>query len=163
MNGKLGGRPKGKKTEATLEKEKVLAAFKERTMQVADVLLNSQLTLAKGQTFLYKIEKYWEGSGKNRILRKKKPQIVTAQWEIEDYLEGKIESGEEDDYEATYYFITTKEPNNNAIDSLLDRAFGKASQSIAVSGGLNISKVLDELEQEKKNESNLKQRSKTSR
>lgn len=133
-NGKKGGRPKGKKSASTLEKEAVLAAFRTRVMRSADILFNSQITLAKGQTFLYKIEKYWETAGKTKVLRKKKPQLVTAQWEIEAYLHGELNDGDLDDYEATYYFITTKEPNNQAADSLLDRAFGKSTQITELTG-----------------------------
>ena len=32
-----------------------------------------------------------------------------------------------DDPEATYYFITTTPPDNKALDSMLDRALGKAA------------------------------------
>jgi len=97
-------------------------------MKAADVLFAAQLTLARGQTFLYKIEKYYEGRGDNRVLRRKEPKLVTEQWEIEAYLQGVIEGGELDDPEATYYFITTRSPDNRAIDSLLDRALGKSVQ-----------------------------------
>jgi hypothetical protein len=38
-----------------------------------------------------------------------------------------------------------KEGNKDARDWLTDRAFGKASQSLAITGNLNIAKVLDEL------------------
>jgi hypothetical protein len=127
-NGKKGGRPKGSKSPATLEREAVQAALRQRTLRNADVLYDAQITLAKGQTFLYKIEKYYEGSGKNRVLKRKKPQLVTSQYEIEDYLENRLDEGDLEDKEATYYFLTTKEPNNQAIDSMLDRALGKAIQ-----------------------------------
>lgn len=122
------GRKKGSKSAATLEREATLKHFRERTMRAADILFNSQLSLARGLAFLYKIEKYWEGTGRHRVLRQKKPQLVTDQWEIEAYLEGQLEEGDLDDREATYYFITTKEPDNKAIDSLLDRALGKSVQ-----------------------------------
>src|SRR4051812_42190217 len=106
------GRKKGSKEAATLQKEAVLVALRQRIMQSADLLFDAQMTLARGQTFLYKIEKYYEKVGNQRVLRRKKPQLVTEQWEIEAYLEGKIVEGELEDYEATYYFITTKLPDN---------------------------------------------------
>jgi len=56
-----------------------------------------------------------------------KPRLVTAQWEIESWLEGQIDNGDmedENDPQATYYFITTKEPNNIAIDSSALRRCG---------------------------------------
>ncbi len=135
INGKKGGRPKGSKSPITIEKEAALKAFREKVYTLADSLLYNQLSLARGQTFLYKIEKYYETVGKSKVLRKKKPKLVTAQWEIEAYLEGKIDEGEMEDFEDTYYFITTKEPNNQAIDSLLDRSFGKPSQNMDLTSG----------------------------
>lgn len=129
------GRKKGTKSAATLEKEAVMAAFRQRAMKVADLLLDSQLTLARGQTFLYKIEKEWRGKGKSGYWFKKAPKLVTEQWEIEAFLEGEISSNEDDnDPGATYYFLTTKEPNNQAVDSILDRTFGKSIQGVELSG-----------------------------
>lgn len=135
-NGKKGGRPKGSKSENTLMKEAVLAEFRKKAMESADVLFTSQLHLAKGQTYLYKIEKEFvatSNDGKRGYWRKKKPRIVEAQWEIESYLMGKVEEGDEDDDQdpkATYYFLTVKDPDNKAIDSILDRTFGKSVQSV---------------------------------
>lgn len=120
------GRKKGKKTAKTLEREAVLAEFRQRTMRSSDVLFNSQITLARGQTFLYKIEKELiVGPKGGKSYRAKRPELVTSQWEIEAYLEGKLEDHDIQDREATYYFLTTKEPNNGAIDSMLDRSLGK--------------------------------------
>jgi hypothetical protein len=164
--GKLGGRPKGTKSKKTLEKEAVLAAFRERAMRASGVLFDSQLTLARGQTFLYKIEKEWVSLGETKggkekgYWKKLKPVLVESQTEIESYLEGMIEEGDPDDDQdrgATYYYLTTKEPNNNAIDSLLDRTFGKAAQSVAITGSLNISKVLDDIENEDGNTNSNRQ------
>lgn len=129
-NGKKGGRPKGSKTKVVLERDAIMRAYKQRVMQSADVLLNAQLTLAKGMTHLYKIEKYYKGRGKDKKLIHKKPKLVTDDWEIKAYLNGILEDGELEDPADTYYFITTKNPDNRALDSMLDRAFGKASQSI---------------------------------
>ena len=149
-NGKKGGRPKGTKNPATLERERVLAELRQRTMRVAGVLFDSQLALARGQSYLYKIEKYREKVGKNYVLKKKKPKLVTEQWEIEQYLEGLVEEGNMQDPEDTYYFIVTRQPNTKAIDSLLDRTFGKAQQNIDfTSGGKAIGEILDELDDTK--------------
>lgn len=127
-NGKKGGRPKGSKSKTTLEREKVLAAIRQRILSQADGILDAQLTLARGLTYLYKIEKYYEGRGKNRVLKRKQPKLVTSQIEIEAYLAREVDEGDMEDPEDTYFFITTKDPNNQAIDSLLDRTFGKAVQ-----------------------------------
>lgn len=133
-NGKKGGRPKGRKSDATLEKEAILREYRQKILQSADILFGSQLHLARGMTYLYKIEKELQvGPKGGKKYVKSKPQLVTEQWEIESYLMGKVEEGDEDDENdpnATYYFITTKDPDNRAIDSMLDRTFGKATQPI---------------------------------
>lgn len=134
-NGKKGGRPKGKKSAKTLEREAVLAAFRQKILSAADVLFTAQLHIATGQTYLYKIEKELQigPKGGKKYIRSK-PKLVTDKREIEQYLMGLIEEGDpenEDDPNATYYYLTTKDPDNKAIDSLLDRAFGKATQPIS--------------------------------
>lgn len=137
-NGKKGGRPFGSKNKTTLEKQAALERFQERVRSVVDPLFDYQLTLARGQTFLYRIDKEEIGKGKYRKL---KPVLVTNQQEIENYLEGLVEEGDmEDDTDpaAAYYFLTTKEPSNFAIDSLLDRTFGKAAYAEPIETKLTI-------------------------
>ena len=56
-NGKKGGRPKGTKDPQTLIKEKVQEAINQRVFAIADSILTPQISIAKGQQFLYKIEK----------------------------------------------------------------------------------------------------------
>lgn len=135
QNGKKGGRPKGKKNTATLEKEAVLAVFRDKVMKSADVLFNSQLHIATGLTYLYKIEKELQiGPKGGKKYVRSKPILVEDRSEIERYLMGLIEEGEvedENDPNATYYYITAKDPDNKAIDSMLDRTFGKAAQPIS--------------------------------
>lgn len=113
------GRPKGSKNPETIEKERVLRALREKVMKSADVLYRAQMTLALGQTYLYKVS-----------ARDKKAILITDAETIEHFLQTK---GEEDSLfeEGAYYFLTTKEPDNKAIDSLLDRTFGKATQPIS--------------------------------
>jgi len=138
------GRPKGAKSKATLEKEKVFAALRQRILRKADSLLDSQFSLAHGQQFLYKIEKTKVIGPKGGISYKsEKPKLVTDEWEIRAYLDELVDkhNGEfldEHDRSATYYFITTKEPNNMALDSMFDRAFGRATQNqnVELSGTL---------------------------
>jgi len=137
-NGKKGGRPKGKRSKSTLEKEAVLAEVRKRIMANAQRILDSQLSLSQGQTFLYKIEKKKEIGPRGGVsYKRQKPALVTAQWEIEKYLNGLIGEGDpenENDPAATYYFITTKEPNNMAIDSMFDRAFGTPTKRVEMTG-----------------------------
>ena len=138
-NGKKGGRPPGVKTYATLQKEAVLKVLRLEIMGVAHVLFKEQLHLATGRSYLFKIEKkkITEGTGKNKTVKyvNKKPKRVTKELEILDYLKGIVENGDIHDYgdpTATYFYITAKDADNKAIDSLLDRAFGKSVQQIAI-------------------------------
>lgn len=112
-----------------------MKVFRQKVMQSADVLYASQMTLARGQTYLYRIDKEEIiGPKGGKSYRNKKPELVTSQWEIEEYLQGLIEEGDKDDENdphAAYYFLTTKDPDNKAIDSMLDRTWGKATQPFA--------------------------------
>ncbi len=135
---KGSGRKKGGENQATKVKRATLKQFQDRVTKVVDILFDSQMTLARGQTFLYKIEKEKVVGPKGGVsYRKQRPVQVIDQREIEDYLEGLITEGDEDDDKdpnATYYYITAKEPDNKAIDSMLDRTFGKATQPIGGPG-----------------------------
>lgn len=109
-------------------------------MSAADELYIAQRTLARGQTFLYKIEKERiEGPKGGVSYRSKPPKQVTDPEEVLRYLEREVDKANGDiedefDRSATYYYITTKEPSNQALDSLLDRTFGKAVQAVELSG-----------------------------
>lgn len=146
--GKLGGRPKGRKNSKTIEKEIIKKHFDERILRATDSLIDAQLSLARGQTFLYKIEKEWVKTGESKngkeqgYWRSLKPKLVENTHEIESYLEGLTDEGDVDDDQdpgATYYFLTTKEPNNMAIDSLHNRVHGKPKESIDVTGEIKFS------------------------
>ena len=117
-NGRLGGRPKGGKNASTLEREEVMRQFRERVARMMPALTHAQAALAKGLTFLYVIKTDKKGN-------KSAPQIVTDTETIEAYLSDELVN---DDHE--YYFMATEKPNNSALDSLQDRAFGKATQPI---------------------------------
>ena len=140
------GRKSGSKNPATLERNKVLEAIRQRIMGKADFLITKQLHLAAGQQFLYKIEKEYiqtgtdKKGGKKGYWKNKRPKLVTEESEIRFYLENlvAIANGDmEDDQDpgATYYFITTKEPSNQAVDSMLDRTFGRATQPVCGEDG----------------------------
>lgn len=137
INGKRGGRPKGTRTKAALERDKVMAAWRQRVFQFADALLDSQMTLARGQTFLYKVEKEWVQTGKGGFFKKKRPVIVEDPEEIRAFIEREGEGAnpdEDQDGGDIFYYLTTKEPSNQAIDSMLDRAAGKAIATTQVQG-----------------------------
>lgn len=112
------GRPEGSQNKNTIEDKIVKEEFRQRVLKNMNVLINSQMSLAQGCQLLFKVKKSKKGENA-------KPELVTRQSEIEDYL-----AGEYDDEDGVYYFITTKVPDNKAIDSLIDRVFGKAPQSV---------------------------------
>jgi hypothetical protein len=136
------GRKPGKKLPKTLEREKTLEAYRQRVLKLADKLLDKQLVLANGQQFLYKIEKEWIKTGageKAGYWRGKKPELVENESEIREYLEHFVEEANgdpEDDQDpsATYYFITTKEPDSRTLDSIFDRTFGRSTQAVEIGG-----------------------------
>lgn len=146
-NGKKGGRPKGKKNAATLEREAVSKIYQQKILNAANILFNKQMHLASGQTYLYKIEKELQigpKGGKKYI--SSRPKLVTSQQEIEDYLTGLIEEGDydnEDDPNATYYFLTTEKPDGKAIDSMLDRGLGKVPTTLSNPDGSPLTLVFD--------------------
>lgn len=130
INGKKGGRPPGRRNAATLQRERVAMEVRQRIMRIAQRILDSQISLAVGQQFLYKIEKTpVKGPKGGTSYQKSKPILVTNPAEIEAYLDGEFGDGDSvndpHDPAADYYFITTKPPSNEAISSLMDRALGK--------------------------------------
>jgi hypothetical protein len=108
------GRPRGSKNKLTKEAKSKERTVKERVLKNLDSLINAQLTLAKGQNFLYEIKMKNVGDR-----RKPVHVLVTDQKKIKAFLDGELE--------GEYFYVTSKEPDSKAIDSLLDRAFGRAS------------------------------------
>lgn len=121
------GRPEGSQNKATLEKKLVEEEMKQRVLRSADQLMNAQMNLAQGVQMLFKIVKDEDGK------KVGKPELVTDQIEIEEYLAGEYEGGDTD-----YYFMTTERPDNKALDSLFDRTLGKAVQRVGNPDGSNI-------------------------
>jgi hypothetical protein len=108
------GRPRGSRNKLTKEAKKKERTIKERVIKNLDALINSQLSIAKGQNFLFEIQM------KNVGGRRKPLHIqVTDPKRIKAFLDG--------DLEGEYFYVTAKEPDNKAIESLLDRAFGKST------------------------------------
>lgn len=139
INGKKGGRPKGVKTLAVLKREEVMEKWRQRVFKFADNLLDSQVTLARGQMFLYRIDKEYVLTGKGKgFWRKMRPVQVQEEEEIRGFIEREADGTNpvEDDSESgsSYYYITAKEPSNQAIDSMLDRAGGKAVATTQIQG-----------------------------
>lgn len=125
QNGKKGGRPKGKKSVVTLEREEALKQFRQRVTDATHHLLNAQMGLAVGSQYLFKI--------KTHKGQKSDPILVKEQWELEAYLRGDFEDEEFKKGDNTvYYFLTTKDPDNRALEALFNRTHGKPQESLAV-------------------------------
>ena len=123
------GRPKGPVSLVKRTKAEAKDRFIFRVQQNVDTLFNAQLSLAKGEQHLF--VKYHTGEGKDR---RAFVDIVTDPETISQYLtdNGEALNRATDD---EYYYIATRPANNQAIDSLLNRAFGKAPEKIEIDGG----------------------------
>lgn len=137
QNGAKGGRPPGRKNDKTLLLEAEHEAFQQLVLQNLRPLFDAQLSVAKGASFIYRITEGPRGG-------KSDPELVTDPDEIHEAIQaiaaggGEGEITEETNDETThyrYYHITTKAPETRAIDSLIDRAFGKSVQRIAGGDG----------------------------
>jgi len=121
------GRRVGSKNKATLEKQKVLEAFSQRVMAKADALFNAQFSLAVGSAKVFRIDEEGEGKNKKRV-----HSLVTDPDEIKALLDE--HDGGPGEVKGSYYYITTASPDNKALDSLLNRAFGKPKETHEVTG-----------------------------
>lgn len=126
------GMPLGFKRKGFTPSEVILASdiedeFKNRVAFSAHKLLNAQMSLALGTTHLYKKVKCLSENGKDEIF---KHVLVTDPTEVRQFLDDPLMTNGED-----YYYISTKEPDQRAIDSLLDRLLGKASTRVVGAKG----------------------------
>lgn len=149
LYGKVGGaregagRPKGSVSKKTMDEKMAEDYIRKRVMRSLPKIMDSQMNLARGCQYLFKLKKVFdEKKGIWYVPKFSKAQIVKDKNEIADYISGEFEGREDCDY----YFITSDKPDNKALDSLLDRTLGKATQNINAKVGLTISDLLKELE-----------------
>lgn len=115
------GRRKGSANKATLERMAVMRQLEQRIMGAADRLFEAQFTLARGTSHLYRVDMVGD---------KRTVVLVTDTEEIRAYFDALEQETEPDGF----YFITAEKPDNRAIDSMLDRAFGKSVARHELSG-----------------------------
>lgn len=120
------GRKKGGKNKSTLVREEAERIFKDKVLDSMEALLRSQMALAKGVSFLYKVKIEMGSKGAKH---RSAPQRITDPTVIDEFLAGKYDESEDE-----YYFITTEKPDNKALDSLIDRVFGKSVSKLELSG-----------------------------
>lgn len=123
------GRPKHSKNKSTIEREEALRQFKERVATNTHKLFNAQLDLAIGEKYLMVVRTIGSGTKSRR-----ETEVVTNIDTIKQYLdsEGNI------DTDGEYYFMTTKPANNMALDSLLNRTFGRPKDDEGEAEEINI-------------------------
>lgn len=127
------GRPAGATSEETKAQREALAKFKERVRKRLDRLFNAQASLAEGLQYLYKGE--MDDKGKMEYTQ------ITDPDEIKAALDAGLDKMED----GKIFFITAKDPDTKALDSLLDRTFGKAKEVIELDNKKPLAKVQLEL------------------
>lgn len=137
------GRPKGTKEQHTLARDAARVLLESKVIAAHEPLILAQLSIAIGQQFLFKIEKQLLiGPKGGKTYKPLPPKMVTDPKEIELYLLGLVVNGDmykETDPAATYYYITTKEPNNMAIDSLFNRLHGRPKETLDLNANVQFS------------------------
>ena len=113
---KRGIANKGKLHPHTLDARRIYAEYRQGILEKAQQLLRRHMIPAMGCTYVYK------KVGENRVLVEDPLEIEEALNVIDD-AEGYDESERS---EAHYYYIVTKDPDWRAIESLMNRVFGKA-------------------------------------
>lgn len=130
------GRPPGAVNEDTRMRQEKLNEIKNRIANAANSIVNAQLGMARGSSYLFHTKWITDKSGK----MVKSTERVTDPDIIESYL-----NGEYDDLQDEFYYITTKSPNNFALDSLLNRAFGKPKETLEVQDRSQRKKIIVEI------------------
>lgn len=120
------GRKPGQLEQKTVEKIHIKKALDERIMRHTDELFTAQFSLAVGLTYVYRVEETLLNNGKV----KREHILVTDPEEIKRVLDG--EDGGSAQIGKDFFIVATNAPDNRAIDSLLDRTFGKAPQSVEI-------------------------------
>lgn len=115
------GRKKGSENADTKERRIALERFKSRVAKKIDKIFNAQADLALGTSHLFRIDTIGEGEKSKKV-----HTLVTDPDEIKSFLDGEFENGQD------YYYITTKSPNNLALESLLNRTFGRPKETIEI-------------------------------
>jgi hypothetical protein len=90
-------------------------------------LFHSQFLLARGVVYVYRIDRHHRKGEPTRV----EHVLLEEPREIADALDIIANSDPNGDDDGNgFYYVMTKPPENKAIDSLLDRALGKAAQML---------------------------------
>lgn len=126
------GRKKGKFTPEKLEAMKVKEAFTQRVLKHADRLFNAQMALAVGeQVLMVKVTERGPKGAKTRVYHEQVTDMATIKEFLDDSDGMPTNLGDDD----RWYYLSTRPANNQALDSLINRALGKVPETIDIGGG----------------------------
>lgn len=117
------GRKKGSVSQKTLDKLAVIREYKNRVAHHANQLFDAQFSNAIGNTYVYEVIEH-----RTKDKTWKEHVLVTSQQQIKAVLDA--HHGDSGTVDNQYFIVTTEKPDNRAIDAMLDRAFGKAVNTI---------------------------------
>lgn len=132
----------GKKKQPTIDRENVLNMAKDIIAGRTRKLVDTQTMLALGTIKIFRIR--YLLVNKKRVAQK--PELVTDDETIKEVLYHEYADGEDPSDDSEYFFVTTKDPENQAIKDLLDRTFGKATENKVLTVDKQMGAILDELE-----------------
>lgn len=121
----------GYRAPQTIERMTAKRLMIQRITQSTDGLLNAQLNKAHGETFL--MCRTTTGKGREKRVS---VDVVTDTETIKAFLmdDGDTLNHDGGDDDKYYYYISKKPADNNAIQSLFDRAYGKATEKVELGG-----------------------------
>lgn len=117
INGQKGGKPPGSKSERTLIKEQVKAEMYQRIFGMTQRLVNAQYKIAIGT---HKMVQMIKGPGDT---------MMTRTIRDEEEMQRLLDEGE---YGIDYIILVGKEGDWKAANALLDRAMGKAKETLDI-------------------------------
>lgn len=124
------GRKPGGKNAATLERDAVARAIQQQIMTKASDLVRAGLLAAFGTTFVYRIDE--EVNSRGTVTSRKHVKVIDPD-EIGRALDAIENDGGLDDDSEKYYYVSKNGPDYKAIQMLLDRALGKAKETVELS------------------------------
>jgi hypothetical protein len=122
------GRKPGSLAKKTLEKAKIQEAFNQRVLAHADALFNAQLKLATGSQRVFRIDETLDKKGNT----KREHVLVDDPDEIKALLDE--HEGADGVVNDVYYYFQTVIPDHRAIEGMLNRTLGKATEHHEHSG-----------------------------
>lgn len=136
------------KRKTTLIREDIFRDTQNKVVERTLGLMEKQYQLAIGDVRVFVSRSHWEGKGNNRKLVKGKTEIITNEEKITEAIdyESGVRTGKEDpNVELKHYFVMVKEPNLKAIESLLNRTYGKPTENKNLSAERGMGALLEEI------------------